>query len=171
MPDRVYPGRYAAASDQPVVVFLVGMRVNRLLAVTKWWPTFTAMVGMLRELMRHPEKGYLHGRVFFSGRTILLVQYWHSFEDLDRFARDPADPHLPAWRRFNRQVGHARASVGVFHETYIVPAGQMEAVYVNMPRFGLARVRPHAPARGRLATARRRLGGHDEMAVPVGEER
>ena len=30
-----------------------------------------------------------------------LVQYWRSYEDLERFARNPDDPHLPAWRRFN----------------------------------------------------------------------
>jgi len=159
MTTTIYLGRYTATADQPLVVFLVGMRINRLRAILKWWPTFTAMIAMLKELLRHPEKGYLGGRVFFSGRTIMLVQYWRSFEELDRFARNPADPHLPAWQRFNKHVGYVQGTVGVFHETYVVPAGQMEAIYNNMPRFGLAGVAQHVPATGKRATARRRLGG------------
>ena len=49
----------------------------------------------------------------------MLVQYWCSFVDIERFARNPHDPHLPAWRCFNRLVG-ADCSVNIFHETYIV---------------------------------------------------
>ena len=30
---KIYTGRYTARTDQPFVVFLVGMRINRLLAV------------------------------------------------------------------------------------------------------------------------------------------
>jgi hypothetical protein len=60
--------------------------------------------------------------------------------------------------------------VGVFHETYQVQPGQHEAVYVNMPRFGLANAFAHVPAVGRRATARRRLGGENEPAVAVAYE-
>ncbi|MEH2140213.1 monooxygenase family protein [Nostoc sp.] len=28
-----------------------------------------------------------------------LIQYWRSFEDLERFARNSADAHLKAWQR------------------------------------------------------------------------
>jgi hypothetical protein len=30
---KIFPGRYAAQSDEPFVVFLIGTRVNRLLAL------------------------------------------------------------------------------------------------------------------------------------------
>ncbi|CAM5694173.1 hypothetical protein SANTM175S_00904 [Streptomyces antimycoticus] len=32
-----------------------------------------------------------------------------------------------------------RGKVGFWHETYAVPAGAHEAVYVNMPAFGLGK--------------------------------
>jgi Domain of unknown function (DUF4188) len=95
------------------------MRINRPLAVRKWLPTFRAMGPMLRELYRHPEKGFLGGEFFFYGRGPALVQYWRSFKHLEEFARNPDDPHMPAWQRFNRSVG-GDGSVGIFHETYIV---------------------------------------------------
>lgn len=84
--------------------------------------------------------------------------------------KDSDDPHLPACQRYNKRVGYATGTVGIFHETYVVPAGQMESVYGNMPLTGLAAATQHVPARGRRATARRRLGAHDEPAVALPEE-
>ena len=62
-------------------------------------------------------------------------------------------------------MGYRDGSVGIFHETYLIPAGQYECVYGNMPVFGLAAATQHVPARGRMETARRRLGGQNEPAV------
>lgn len=167
---KVFPGRYSAQIEGPFVVFSIGRRVNRLLALRRWVPTAMAMGPMLRTLYAHPEKGFLGGQLYFYGRGVMLLQYWHSFEDLERFARSKDEPHLAAWQRFNRAVG-SDGSVGVFHETYMVQAGQYEAVYANMPRMGLAAVAEHVPATGRRATARRRLGGENEPAVALPEER
>lgn len=47
---KVFPGRYTAEIDKPFIVFLIGMRVNRLLAVRKWLRTARAMNSMLRAL-------------------------------------------------------------------------------------------------------------------------
>ncbi len=82
----------------------------------------------LRELYEHPEKGFLGGEFFLYWRGPALVQYWRSFEDLERFARNPDNPHLPAWRRFNQTVG-SDGSVGIWHETYMVQPGTYEAIY------------------------------------------
>jgi hypothetical protein len=164
---KVIPGRFTAQTDQPFVVFLIGMRVNKLLAVRKWLPTALAMGPMLRELYAHPEKGFLGAHTYFTGRTTLMVQYWRSFEDLERFARADDDPHMPAWRRFNRAVGYKDGAVGIFHESYLVQPGQYEVVYGNMPVFGLAAATDHVPAHGRRETARGRLGGERMPAVPV----
>ena len=158
-------GRFTARVDGPFVVFLIGMRVNHLFAVRKWAPTARAMRTMLRTLYQHPEKGFLDAQPFLYWRGIGLIQYWRSFEDLEQFARSPADPHLEAWRRFNRSIG-ADGSVGFWHETYMIEAGRYEAVYGNMPIFGLAAATERVPAVGRLETARRRLGGASEPAVP-----
>ncbi|MBI1281696.1 MAG: DUF4188 domain-containing protein [Anaerolineaceae bacterium] len=161
---QVIPGRFTAQIDEPFVVFLIGMRVNKLLAVQKWLPPAQAMGTMLRELYSHPEKGFLGGQSYMFWRGTLMVQYWRSFEDLEHFARHPSDPHLAAWKRFNQSVG-ADGSVGIFHETYMVEPGKYEAVYGNMPVFGLAAATKHVPAVGRRETARRRLGGENEPAV------
>jgi len=162
---QVIPGRFTAQIDGPFVVFIIGMRVNRLTALRRWVPTFLAMPRMLAELSGHPETGYLGGRGFIAGRNAVLIQYWRSFEELDRFARDPHKAHLPAWRRFNRVVG-TDGSVGIWHETYLVGADQYETIYGNLPVWGLAAASAHVPARGRRETAARRLGFEDEPAVP-----
>lgn len=163
---NVIPGRFTAQIDESFVVFVIGMRINKPLAFNKWLPTFRAMGPMLRELYTHLEKGFLGGETFLYWPGAALVQYWRSYEDLERFARDRDAPHLPAWRRFNQTVG-ADGSVGVFHETYVIEAGRHEAIYANMPLFGLAKATEHVPAEGRLETARRRLRwGDNEPAVP-----
>jgi len=59
---QVIPGRFTAQIDGPFVVFIIGMRVNRLTALRRWVPTFLAMPRMLAELSGHPETGYLGGR-------------------------------------------------------------------------------------------------------------
>ena len=164
---KVIPGRYTAQSEGPFVVFLIGMRVNRFFAFRKWIPTFLAMGTMLKTLLAHPEKGFLGGRTFFYWRGVALVQYWRSFEDLERFARSPDEPHLRAWRRFNKVVGFKDGSVGFWHESYLVQPGHYEVVYGNMPIFGLAAATKQVPAIGSLETARRRLGGENESAVPA----
>jgi fumigallin biosynthesis monooxygenase-like protein len=48
-------------------------------------------------------------------------------------------------------------SVGIWHETYVIEAGRHEAIYNNMPVFGLSRATEHVPAKGRLETPRRPL--------------
>jgi hypothetical protein len=166
---HIVPGRFTARTDEPFVVFMIGMRVNRPLAVRKWLPTLRAMGPMLRELYQHPEKGFLGAEFFFHLRGPVTLQYWRSFEDLERFARNPDDPHMPAWQRFNRTIGKD-GSVGIFHETFIVERGNYEAIYSNMPVFGLAKATEHVRAIGGRETARRRLmRGKNEPAVPSPE--
>ncbi len=152
----VVPGRFTAQMDGPFVVFLIGMRINRPLAVGKWLPTMRAMGPMLRELYRHPQKGFLGAEFFLYRWGPAVLQNWRSFEDLERFARDPDDPHMPAWQRFNREAKKSGA-VGIWHETYLVEPGAYEAIYSNMPEFGLAKAAERVPATGGRETARRRL--------------
>ncbi|MEH2453805.1 DUF4188 domain-containing protein [Nostoc sp.] len=162
---QVIQGRFTAEINEPFVVFLIGMRINKFFAFSKWIPTARAMSPMLRSLNQNAEKGFLGGETFVYWRGVGLIQYWRSFEDLERFARNPADAHLEAWQRFNQAIG-ADGSVGIWHETYLIEPGKYEAVYGNMPVFGLAAATKHVPAMGQRETARRRLGGDGEPAVP-----
>ena len=162
-PSAILPGRFTAQVDEPRVVFVIGMRVNRLRAVRKWLPVAREMGPMLRTLYRHPQKGLLHAETFLMWRGVVMVQYWRSFEHLERFARDRDDPHAAAWQRFMKNVG-GDGTVGIFHETYVIQPGQTESVYANMPRFGLAAATRHVPASGHRATARARLHEHPQPA-------
>lgn len=163
MPD-IFRGRFTAQIDGPFVVFLIGIRINKLMMIGKWLPIARAMRPMVEQLLAHRDLGLLHAESFFYWRGAALVQYWRSFELLERFARDPSLTHLDAWKRFNRVVG-ADGSVGIWHETFLVEAGQYECLYGNMPRMGLAAAAEHVPAIGAKETARRRLGFKGEPAV------
>jgi hypothetical protein len=161
----VHPGRYLADSGTGCVVFLIGMRINRPLKLRQWLPVAAAMPRMLRVLDEHPELGCLGYHSWF-GRTTIMLQYWRDFESLNRFAGDKDLPHLEPWRRFNTAVGKS-GDVGVWHETYRIKPGDYEAIYVNMPMFGLAGATGHVPTSRRSDTAAARMGLHriDEPAV------
>jgi hypothetical protein len=163
----IHPGRYTAQAEGEFVVFMIGMRINRLLKPHRWLPVFLAMPPMIRELESHPEKGMLHAKQMLMGSSIAFVQYWRSFEHLARFARDPEDPHLPAWKRFNQRV-RGSGDVGIWHETYRVSAAGSEAIYGNMPRWGLAEAFEHIPVgstSGQSAAKRIGASAEDEPAV------
>jgi hypothetical protein len=153
----IHAGRFAAQIEGDFVVFLIGMQVNKPLLVHKWWPVAMAMPRMLKELMQNKELGLLHVETFVGGRVLMGLQYWRSFEHLHAYAHMREKLHLPAWAEFNRRVG-GNGSVGIFHETYSVRAGEYEAVYVNMPRFGMANAGELVPAVGRLQSAMSRMG-------------
>jgi len=153
----IHNGRFTVKIEGDFVVFLIGMRVNRLLLVHKWLPVARAMPRMLKELFTHREMGLLHAQSFLSGRTIMVVQYWRSYEQLHAYAHARDLAHLPAWAEFNRKVG-GNGSVGIFHETYLVRAGEYECVYVNMPVTGLPATGEVLPATGRMQDANSRLG-------------
>ncbi|WP_424951334.1 DUF4188 domain-containing protein [Deinococcus sp.] len=153
------PARLAAELDGDFVVFIIGFRINRFWQVNAWLPVFLAMPRMLRELAQKPELGLLGGQ--FAGLT--LIQYWRSTEHLNAYAQARQHEHLPAWRAFNQNARRAAGAVGIWHETYRVAAGQYEAVYVDMPRFGLGAAGRLVPASGRRETAAGRMG--DAQAV------
>lgn len=152
----LYPGRFAAQMEGPFVVFLIGLRINRPLALHKWLPTVAAMGPMLQELMADPSLGLLgfHNSIYWPG--VMLTQYWRSFDQLVDYAQSRDAKHLPAWKAFNQRVG-SDGTVGIWHETYKVEPGQYECIYANMPRFGLAAAANHEPATGHLRDARSRM--------------
>ena len=153
---QVVPGRHTALAEGEFVVFVIGMRVNKLWKIHRWLPVARSMPAMLRELSLQGDRGLLGFRQMVWGRTITVVQYWRSFDELEAFARNPDDSHLPAWRRYNATIGSG-GDVGVFHETYRIEPGRHEAIYVNMPVMGLAAATQHVPVGRRGERARERL--------------
>lgn len=151
------PDRLAARIEGDFVVFLIGMRINALHRPDKWMPAASAMGRMLPELFRQPELGLLGSRTLWAGRHLDLVQYWRSFEHVHAYARARDAEHLPAWRAYNQAV-RGNDAVGVWHETFLVRAGEYEAVYRSMPPYGLAAATDVADATGELASATGRLG-------------
>lgn len=147
--------RVTANLEGDFVVFLIGMRINKPLAIHKWWPVAQAMPRMLKELSRQPDLGLLHAEMWFS-RTIVLVQYWRSMEQLLDYAKSKESEHLPAWRSFNQAIG-TDGSVGIWHETYKASPGSHECIYVNMPPFGLGKAGVLQPANGGKQSASGRL--------------
>jgi len=164
----VIPGRYTAALPPEHVVFLIGMRINDVFAVSSWLPAARAMPRMMAELAAKPELGLLHRESFLGWRTFFFVQYWESFEKLERFARARDLAHVPAWREFNQRVGTS-GKVGIFHETYVDRGDRTESIYNNMQRFGLGRAFDHVPVAARGQAAGKRIGARDvdDPAEPV----
>ncbi len=153
----VHHGRHTDGHEGPVVVFLIGMRVNRWRAVTTWWPALAAMPRMLRELGQDPGAGLLGYRTVLGAGGPMVVQYWRDLDSLIGYAHDVDGAHRPAWRAFHERARRSRGAVGVWHETYVVPAGGHETVYNDMPVSGLAAAMRHHPVRPRTETARGRL--------------
>ena len=151
----IHAARMTAAVEGDVVLFLIGMRLNWPWAVHKWLPVARAMPRMLRELYQNPSLGFMSHEMWFS-RTLILVQYWRSLDQLMAYASAREAEHLPAWQAFNRAVG-TDGSVGIWHETYLAKAGAFESVYANMPPFGLGKVGALVEAKGPYRSAAQRL--------------
>lgn len=150
----VQQGRWTAEIDGDFVVFIIGARINS-------WRHLVAALGdlggrrgmnhMLRYLTEHPEKGLLS----YETAGFTIIQYWRSFEHLEAFAKDSEDPHLDAWRGYWRRIGKGTRA-GIWHETFLVRAGEYEAVYGNMPPRGLGRA-------GRLVPVAESVGARQRL--------
>jgi hypothetical protein len=160
----IHNGRFTAEFEGDFVVFLIGSQVHKPWRFRQWFPIARAMQTMQLEIVEHPEIGCLHIENFGMLRGV-SVQYWRTFEHLERFARSDEWSHLEAWRRFNKLIRDS-GDLGIWHETYRVEAGQFETVYGNMPVFGLAAAGRHVPI-GSRSTAARRVGARSEDTAPV----
>lgn len=85
-----------------------------------------------------------------------MVQYWESSDRLLAYAHDRTGQHHPAWAAFNKKVARSGA-VGIWHETYAVPAGHFECLHYHMTPFGLVKALGGVSATGARAKAKDRL--------------
>lgn len=135
-----------------LVVFLIGMRVNKPWRPDLWLPVFVAMPRMLAELSRDRSSGLLGYRLTMAAGGPMVVQYWSSPDLLYAYASAQDGQHRPAWTAFNRRARKAPGAVGIWHETYLVD--RAESIYAGMPPAGLT-----------LATQVVPVSGHGERAV------
>ena len=89
-----------------------------------------------------------------------------SYDHLAAYARNRMGKHLGTWLAWNadakRFAGGQVPGVGIYHEAFLVSAGQYEAVYRNVPPYGLARLgRVVGAMEGRMRSAKGRLGRGD----------
>ena len=145
------PGRRVLGSDQPLAVFLIGLRINRWHRPDAWGPALAAMGPMLTELYRDPESGFLSHRTTLTARGPLMVQYWRSAADVMRYARAQDQAHRPAWQAFYARARRAPGAVGIWHEL-LRRGWRREPCHLR--GHALARARPgRGPARARPCSA------------------
>ena len=65
----------------------------------------------------------------------------------------------------------SRGDVGIWHETYLIRAGEDESIYSGMPLMGLAKAAQLADVSGAAEAARGRLGAVGDETQPAGEKR
>jgi hypothetical protein len=165
---RIDTRRMTHRHEGPLVVFHIGMTINKLHRPDLWWPTFAAMPGMLAELSKDPESGLLGYRLLFGRGGPTVIQYWESTDKLYAYASAPDARHRPAWAAYNRRARKAKGAVGIFHETYVVD--RAESIYVSTPVMGLAAATATVPIGSRSDRARQRLVD-GATAAPVTDER
>ena len=141
---RVQAGRTTHRYSGELVVFLIGMRINRPWRPDLWLPTFVAMPKMLAELSRDKSSGLLGYRLALGAGGPVLVQYWSSHELLYAYATAPDSEHRPAWTAFNRRARKVPGAVGIWHETFRVD--HAESLYSEMKAGGLAKATETVPA-------------------------
>jgi hypothetical protein len=151
---HIQTGAHTVDNGRDIVLFLTGVRINTLWKVHRWWPVIRAFQYSIAELEAKPDTGFL-GYERWWGRTVVFVQYWESFDQLEAFARNVDAAHVRSWRLFHKLARNQ--DVGVWHETYCVPAGHYESTYTHMPVFGLGKVAERRPVDAERKTARDRL--------------
>lgn len=152
-----------------IVVFMLGMKVLRPWRVDQWGFVTVAMARMMTEIELNRRRakdaggdiGYLGGFSTVGINGPVVTQYWRSSEDLIRYAHDTDRAHRGAWLTLYTMAHRSRATkagVGLWHETYAVPAGRHETIYGNMKPIGLGTLVGAVPLGSKNRTAAERLG-------------
>lgn len=141
-PDEL--GRYGnKPADSDVVVFLIGLRCNSPLGMLapgfrEVGPFFPQMV---KDLEAHAEEfgflgmtSWLNASDRETNNEIMSVGYFKTVEGLHAFAH--SEVHRKGWEWWNANTKQY-PYLSIFHETYHVPKGHWETIYVNSHVSGL----------------------------------
>ncbi|GAB3250785.1 DUF4188 domain-containing protein [Kineosporia babensis] len=149
------PGRMMHRHDGDLVVFHIGMTLNRWWRPDLWLPVMLGMPRMLAELERDKNSGLLGYEVLIGRGGPYTVQYWTSAEKLAAYASAPGAQHLPAWSRFNAMARKHPGAVGIWHETFVVE--RAESLYIGTRPMGLPKATTAVPVGPQHRRAQARL--------------
>ena len=147
-----------------LVVIYLGMRVRTVRGLGKLLQTGRQIrAGVAQD----PDGLLLHEDLVFSlvPPHLGMRQYWRDLDALERWTREL--PHQQWWKDFLRDS----SGTGFWHETYFMRGG-MEAIYDDMDTpIGMMSFAPLEPARGRMFSARNRLGlGEPRLSAVIPED-
>jgi hypothetical protein len=147
-----------------LVVIYLGMRVRAVRGLGKLFQTGRQIQA---SVARGPDGLLRHENLVFSlvPPHFGMRQYWRDLDALERWTREL--PHQQWWKDFLRDS----AGTGFWHETYFMRGG-MEAIYddIDTP-IGMMSFAPLEKARGRMFSARSRLGlGEPRLNAVIPED-
>jgi hypothetical protein len=143
-----------------LVVIYLGMRVRTVGGLAKLARTGRQIRAGVAQ---NPDGLLLHENMVYSffPPHFGMRQYWRDFDALERWTREL--PHQRWWKDFLRDS----AGTGFWHETYFLRGG-VEAVYDDIGKpVGMMSFAPVQKARGRMFSARPRLGLGEPQLPPV----
>lgn len=192
-PDGTFGSEPASES---IVVFHLGARSNHPLGM--FAPGVKALGDYADQMMEHMnanpvEYGLLGTSRWLkqedaAGNEIMTVFYLRDYESLHRFAHE--EVHMQGVRWWTKIVKD-HPHIAIYHETYLVPKGQWENIYVNSKPTGISDtwfpverpagekgaqqfVRPIVDARGagalRSASKRLKMEGLEGREKETGDE-
>jgi hypothetical protein len=147
-----------------LVVIYLGMRVRAVRGLGKLFQTGRQIQAGVAQ---GPDGLLLHENFVFSlvPPHFGMRQYWRDLDALERWTREL--PHQQWWKDFLRDS----SGTGFWHETYFMRGG-MEAIYDDMDKpVGMMSFAPFERARGRMFSARSRLGlGEPRVSAVIPED-
>lgn len=153
-------GRKAVELEDGMVIYINGIRLNRLRGLPQYLMANWKVAKMFKRLAADPDSGFLGYELALMGpRHGAAIQYWRSLDDLRRFASDREDMHVPAWQWFNRVDD---GSIGFWSELYVIGLEDYETFFRNVEGVGLSRFGDLVP----MDEHERRFGLPGSVAAP-----
>ncbi|EEH44773.1 uncharacterized protein PADG_01062 [Paracoccidioides brasiliensis Pb18] len=130
-------------ADGSVVVFIIGAKSNHPFGVfdgvyKKVIDYFKSMAAALESSSE--EYGFLGMSLWIGGmehtaNETMSVMYFRDLESLHNFSHGPE--HMSGVKWWSKVVAD-NPQVGIYHETYVVPKGNWENIYVNCKPTGMS---------------------------------
>jgi hypothetical protein len=167
-----FPGS-TKPSQNPIVVIKLAARSNHPLGT--FHPYMRTISSFFKRMVKNlddysEEYGFLGASIYIgneraTANEIMILAYFRTYEGLHAFAHAPGGVHREAWSYWNTQVmakGKTEESrmFSIMHETYQIPAGMWENIYVNYHPSGLG-----------ATTYKVDVAGQDKWASPLVDAR